>query len=362
MRLPAWTEEELILTLDLYFEIQRGDKKYSSSVLKEMSEKLRKLGVYPDFKDNDTFRNVNGISRKLGNFSAIDPDYIGKGLSACSNLDRIIFMKFYKKHKKLKEAVTKIEQKYCLCSNTGKKQLPWTEEELILTLALYNTMNYGQMHGRNPRIIALSNILKQLPIYRSDIRPENFRSIASVSLRLSNFRSCDPDCNTKGLLSSGTGLFRRIFNKYHKESKLLSNAVTDIEKKYHISIAHILRDSLDPIDKNIKHRNTKKKDNQYQQHKNKETDTSFYRKVKEYHLNSSRLCSICDTDLNKIYGKLGEDMMEYHCIKKLSANSSVIDDVRIGDYIQVCPTCHKLLDKYYGVIDYDDLKNIARQL
>ena len=91
MRLPNWTEEELILTLDLYFKIKRGEAKHTHSEFKKMSEKLRGLNTHPEFNQNPTFRNENGISRKLGNFSAIDPDYIGKGLYAYSIMDNTDF-------------------------------------------------------------------------------------------------------------------------------------------------------------------------------------------------------------------------------------------------------------------------------
>ncbi|GHT42114.1 hypothetical protein FACS189437_09810 [Bacteroidia bacterium] len=35
----------------------------------------------------------------------------------------------------------------------------WNNEELILALDLYFHMEYGQMHGRNPQVKALSAIL-----------------------------------------------------------------------------------------------------------------------------------------------------------------------------------------------------------
>jgi hypothetical protein len=354
MRLPKWTEDELILTLELYFKIKSGEKKHSHSTLKEMSENLRGLNTYPEFNDNTTFRNVNGISRKLGNFSAIDPDYEGKGLYACSLLDREIFMKFYKKPTELAKAVAAIGKKHS--QKTKKKQFLWTEDELVLTLALYNTLTYGQMHGANPKVIALSKILRELPIYPKDSQPENFRSIASVSLRLSNFRSCDPECNAKGLLSSRTGLFKEVFIRYYRKDKLLADTVLGIEQKYQISIRHIIAPEKSSKENNAEDIPAA---TPYQTHKNKETDSSFYRKVKGYHYGKSKVCSICKADSIKTYGKLGEDILEYHCIKKF-LEADLSNEVCIGDYIQICPVCHKLLDKYYGLVDYDDLKNVIR--
>ncbi|PXV66924.1 hypothetical protein CLV62_104186 [Dysgonomonas alginatilytica] len=360
MKLPKWTEEELTLTLDLYLKIKRGEKKHSYSTFREMSEKLRSLNIHPGLNENPTFRNANGISRKLGNFSAIDPDYAGKGLYACSMLDKEIFMKFYKKPTELKRAVSDIEKKHLDQKKENRKQLPWKKEELILTLALYKVLTFGQMHGTNPKVIALSRVLNELPLYEKNIRSENFRSIASVSLRLSNFRSCDPKCNTKGLLSSGTGLFKEIFNEYCKKDKLLASAVADIEKKYNVNIQHLLsKDKPGNIQDKMK-RNDEMDNNLYQLHKSKEVDTSFYRKVKEYHYGKSGTCSVCRIKLNNIYGKLGEDIMEYHCIKRFSTDKNASVEVCIGDYIQVCPACHKLLDKHYGLIEHEELKNIIR--
>lgn len=358
MKLPKWAEEELILTLDLYFKIKRGEEKHSYSTFRAMSEKLRSLNIHPGLNEDPTFRNANGISRKLGNFSAIDPDYDGKGLHAYSILDKEIFMKFYKKTAELKKAVSDIEKKYLDNRKEKRKQLPWTEEELILTLALYKVLTFGQMHGTNPKVIALSRILNELPLYKKDIRPENFRSIASVSLRLSNFRSCDPECNAKGLLSSGTGLFKEIFNKYYTKDKLLASAVADIEQKYDVNIQHLISPDKPGNAQDKKKQKDEPDNNLYQLHKSKEIDSSFYRKVKECHYGKSRTCSVCGMLLSNIYGKLGEDIMEYHCLKKFSTDKKASADVCIGDYIQVCPACHKLLDKHYGLIEYEDLKNI----
>ena len=65
MKLPKWTEEELIFTLDLYFKIKGGEEKHSYSTFREMSEKLRSLNIHPGLNEYPTFRNANGVTRKL---------------------------------------------------------------------------------------------------------------------------------------------------------------------------------------------------------------------------------------------------------------------------------------------------------
>lgn len=356
MRLPKWTEDELILTLYLYHEIKRGEKKNSHSAFAEMSKKLRDLNLFPEHQDDPTFRNCNGVSRKLGNFASIDPDNNGKGLYACSHMDRSIFMQFYNQPSDLKHAVEQVNKKYSK-NKPALIRLPWTDEELILTLALYNTLTYGQMHGHNPNVIALSQILQNLPIYNNITRPENFRSISSVSLRLSNFRSCDPKCKARGMRSSGTGLFRDIFHKYYNHPELLANEVKKIEQKYEINIQEILSTTKITRCQDVAQEELPDNRTLLELHKSKEVESFFYTKVKNYHYSQSKTCSLCGRDLSKIYGRLGEDMMEYHCIK--NANNTSSQKVTIGDYIQVCPTCHKLLDRYIGLVDYDDIRKIT---
>ncbi|PKP42282.1 MAG: hypothetical protein CVT93_05130 [Bacteroidetes bacterium HGW-Bacteroidetes-10] len=354
MKLPNWTENELILTLDLYFKIKRGEQTQSSAILNEMSKKLRNLIINKDFVDDPVFRNKNGISRKLGNFAAIDPNNQGKGLFSYSKLDKEIFMRYFENQIELIKAVNSIENTNLSISPA---KLQWTEEELILVLALYKELTYGQMHGRNAKVIAMSNLLRSLPIHDIKLHYNNFRSAASISLRLSNYRSCDPKCNSNGLRSSGKGLFKEIFTKYSNNDEQFYSMLSCIVKKYKIDLSKII--SRDFVLNNISLEQQPIMSN-FQIHKNKETSSTFLNKVKNYYSRKSISCSICNIDLNKIYGKLGEDAIEYHCIKKNFINNSYNVEVSIGDYIQVCPSCHKILDKFYGKLDYNDLKAIIK--
>ncbi len=358
MRFPKWTEDEITLVLDLYFQIKRGEKKYHKAVFQEMSDILRSLNIYPEFLTDPKFRNANGISRKIGNFSAIDPDYTGKGLYAGSMLDKVIFMKYFEDPEYLKKSVTDIKKRYLKAKAKNNKLLNWTEEELVLAFALYKELSYGQMHGGNPKVKRLSKLLNELPIHDTKLRPANFRSISSVSLRLSNYRSCDPNCNAKGLLSSGVGFFKEIFNKYSNDPKLLSETISDMEKKYNFNMNEILGKENDssPETEVL----TVDKESRFNRHKSKENNSVFYIRVKEHLYKESKCCEICGLDIYEKYGELGIDLMEYHCIKKFTSDNTY-ENTNIGDYIQVCPTCHKFLDKYYDSIDYQDLSLLVKK-
>lgn len=61
----------------------------------------------------------------------------------------------------------------------------WTRDELLVTLNLYRKLKFGQMHHRNPAIIALANKLD--------------RSSNSVAMKLCNFASLDPILQKRGI-------------------------------------------------------------------------------------------------------------------------------------------------------------------
>lgn len=60
----------------------------------------------------------------------------------------------------------------------------WTRDELILAINLYLQIPFGQIHSRNPKIIALANLLGRTP--------------GSVGYKLANLASIDPSISQKG--------------------------------------------------------------------------------------------------------------------------------------------------------------------
>ena len=97
MRNPKWTEDEVILALDLYFKLEWKDMKPDNEQVIEVSKLLNALpgqgrAVVGDAK----YRNPNGVSMKLQNFRALDPHYDGKAFAHGSKIDRKVFERFAK--------------------------------------------------------------------------------------------------------------------------------------------------------------------------------------------------------------------------------------------------------------------------
>jgi 5-methylcytosine-specific restriction protein A len=93
----AWTQDELILALDLYHDLPVGDVNASHPRVIELSELLNRLSG-KESEDDEKYRNPNGVAMKLHNFGPYDDSRSGKGLSHGGKLDEIIFNR-YKGHR-----------------------------------------------------------------------------------------------------------------------------------------------------------------------------------------------------------------------------------------------------------------------
>ena len=94
VRPPKWHRDEIILALQLYHRIEAREMDSKNPKIIEVSEILNKLPIHKSRKEHFKFRNPNGVSMKLNNFKAIDPDYDGKGMDRYSRLDKEVFFEF----------------------------------------------------------------------------------------------------------------------------------------------------------------------------------------------------------------------------------------------------------------------------
>lgn len=85
MRNPKWERDEVILALNLYFDENRGNIESNNPKIIELSELLNQLPIHSNRPDEEKFRNPNGVTLKLGNFLALDPNYLGKGMESTAN-------------------------------------------------------------------------------------------------------------------------------------------------------------------------------------------------------------------------------------------------------------------------------------
>lgn len=86
----------------------------------------------------------------------------------------------------------------------------WTRDELIVAMNLYCKLPFGQLHYRNPVIIALAEKLGRTP--------------SSVAMKLCNFASLDPVQQARGIsgLSGASAGDRVVWEEFHSDWERLA--------------------------------------------------------------------------------------------------------------------------------------------
>ena len=81
----------------------------------------------------------------------------------------------------------------------------WTRPELVIALNLYHKLTFGQLHARQPVILALAEKLG--------------RGANSVAMKLCNFASLDPALQLRGIkgLPGASALDREIWTEFHAD-------------------------------------------------------------------------------------------------------------------------------------------------
>ncbi len=81
----------------------------------------------------------------------------------------------------------------------------WTRDELLVALNLYHKLTFGQLHARQPVIVALAERLE--------------RGANSVAMKLCNFASLDPTLKLRGIkgLAGASALDRAVWSEFHAD-------------------------------------------------------------------------------------------------------------------------------------------------
>ena len=81
----------------------------------------------------------------------------------------------------------------------------WTRDELLVALNLYHKLTFGQLHARQPVIVALAEKMG--------------RNANSVAMKLCNFASLDPALKLRGIkgLAGASALDRTVWTEFHTD-------------------------------------------------------------------------------------------------------------------------------------------------
>lgn len=237
----------------------------------------------------------------------------------------------------------------------------WHRDEIILTLDLYFSKDRGSIDSRNPKVIALSKLLNQLPLFPDKPDKETFRNPNGVSLKLSNFLAIDPQHKGKGMNRSSK-LDKIIFLEFEGQQEKLSRLAKEIKK---ITTDRELSEMVSVVEEDEQTIDDSVEEGQliYRLHKVRERDSKITKRKKELVLKQTgRLaCEVCGFDFHSFYGEIGKGFIECHHRTPL-ANFTVATKSTLEDLALVCSNCHRMLHKRIDCISLDDLNTLVESL
>ena len=107
MKNPDWVIDELLIVLEIYLKKGLLDRTHKDII--EVSEILNRLPIHNKISRDEKFRNENGVSLKLSNFSRFDPNYEGKGMSRGNKLEKVVWDEYHNNLPKLSKIVDSIK-------------------------------------------------------------------------------------------------------------------------------------------------------------------------------------------------------------------------------------------------------------
>lgn len=100
---------------------------------------------------------------------------------------------------------------------TGRMARAWTRDELIVAMNLYSRLPFGQLHARNPLIVATAAKMDRTP--------------SSLAMKLCNLASFDPAVTGRGRvgLKGASQLDRQIWDEFQADWERMG---TDSEQRF----------------------------------------------------------------------------------------------------------------------------------
>jgi len=221
-----------------------------------------------------------------------------------------------------------------------KRNPPWTRDELILALDLYTRYNPSRITNKHREVIALSKILKKLPLHKKIPDRKHFRNPNSVFMRLKTFISCDPHTKGKGLTHANK-LEKRIWKEFSRDIETLNKIASAIRSLANSPLIKTLNSPFEeedacPAGKLL-----------YRFHKKLEAS----RKMNERKKKRSGVlkCELCGFDFEEKYGPVGKGYIEVHHkipLHELRPQRKA----RMAHLMLICSNCHRIVHRQLGFL------------
>lgn len=200
---------------------------------------------------------------------------------------------------------------------------PWTLDEEILAFDLYKRV--GMADDSHPDVIALSAMLRRLPVHPSSSRSASFRNPNGVARKLADIGTRDP-AHPERRKTSGSRLDEEIWERF--------GSVTHEAQAIAASIRQAAPDDLLPLDDNVERPEGKLS---VRLHMHRERDRRLVSAKKREAIEATGYvsCEVCGDAPERVWGV---DLTEVHHLTALWAGETTTN---LADLAILCPTCHR---------------------
>jgi 5-methylcytosine-specific restriction enzyme A len=235
----------------------------------------------------------------------------------------------------------------------------WHRDEIILALDLYFSEDRGSIDDKNPRVIELSKILNDLPLFPDRPDEEKFRNPNGVTLKLSNFLAFDPSYHGKGMVG-GSKLDNEVFQQFINQREELHAIAAEIKK---VAFDPSMKTKIYSIEDDEETINDSVREGQvlYKLHKVRERDSGIVKskKMQAWNLLGKLACEVCIFEFEEFYGDIGKGYIECHHKSRLS-KIKVQSITTLDDLALVCSNCHRMLHREIDLLSIDELRTRIR--
>ncbi|GHG10590.1 hypothetical protein GCM10017783_23760 [Deinococcus piscis] len=227
----------------------------------------------------------------------------------------------------------------------------WARDELLLALDLYFQNGRKYLEPEHPAVTELSEFLRNLPIHFG-VKGENFRSPASVAMKIANFMALDPS-KSPGLTAGGKG-DRQVWEEFGKRPEEL-HILTELIRQ---SGAQLDAQETDAVDEGFPEGKVIER-----LHKSRERNKRLVNKkiAEAKKINQGRvICEACDFDFLATYGELGADFAECHHLVPLSQLGET--QTALNELAVLCANCHRMIHRSRPMLTPQELRQRMEQV
>jgi 5-methylcytosine-specific restriction enzyme A len=222
-----------------------------------------------------------------------------------------------------------------MAKTSGHGNAFWTRDETILALDLLMELEYKVNDKHDPRVVALSEYLRSLPIHPPEKKNESFRNPDGVAFKMQNLNSV----RTEKGLKNVSQMDREVWNQLGKKPGKVHELAAKIRASNKALVALRLEAGDVDDDEEFAEGATATK-----LHRLRERSRSLRKRFLAKRMKAGKLrCDACEQDGPSFGHTYTQAMFEAHHTLPLATSGQTT--TKLSDLALLCANCHRLIHR-----------------